>query len=614
MSILTERNAQIMALPNVPQAIPLLTKLAQQPDPTNPMQQTLALMKLNEIKRLQAGMQVAQQPQGTVKDQTIQQVAQNAGGVAQLQNARMQQGLQQMAQQVGASAKGAVPSGVGQAPVQAASGGIIRLASGSAVPESSDDEQETPAPEKKRIRTSGQVMLENLKQRMAAATPAVLNYLSDPVGLKALGYVGGAVGDALSGIKAGPQVTYAYPEEAPSIYASADQWAKYRAAKPAIDAQKRVIASELHRMAQRPALWDPSKPQAAPTEQTSPDTAPDASAPSAAPTTAKDNPFTPSANTSGTAPTARVRPTGTRSPAAPASPAQRAGLISLPEAAATDYGKQLLESARKAGEQPDYTEVNKMRQGVIDLQNAQLEALRNRESEARARFEKTQNERSAQDVMNAFMAAGEATRGVKGGGRGILAALGGYGQSLGGASEAARQREDAHIAAMEARQDAQQKLAQATAELRLAYATGDVERIAAAQAAKQKAEQEALKTLTTEQGQTQRNAASNATQLEATRMNNAAQLAAANIRADSGGAGGSNKELDRQIAYTKAAIADLTKQISSPGTLPKQKQALLTEKNRLQEQYAKLAGVPYTPEVPTAPVPGGVSITRTPTK
>lgn len=612
MSILTERNAQIMALPNVPQAIPLLTKLAQQPDPTNPMQQTLALMKLNEIKRLQAGMQVAQQPQGTVKDQTIQQVAQNAGGVAQLQNARMQQGLQQMAQQVGASAKGAVPSGVGQAPVQAASGGIIRLASGSAVPESSDDEQETPAPEKKRIRTSGQVMLENLKQRLANAGVTIPEALG--LAANAPFSVGEAAGEALSSVKAGPQVTYAYPEEAPSIYASADQWAKYRAAKPAIDAQKRVIASELHRMAQRPALWDPSKPQAASTEQASTDTAPDASAPSAAPTTAKDNPFTPSANTSGTAPTARVRPTGTRSPAAAPSPAQRAGLISLPEAAATDYGKQLLESARKAGEQPDYTEVNKMRQGVIDMQNAQLEALRNRESEARARFEKTQNERSAQDVMNAFMAAGEATRGVKGGGRGILAALGGYGQSLGGASEAARQREDAHIAAMEARQDAQQKLAQATAELRLAYATGDVERIAAAQAAKQKAEQEALKTLTTEQGQTQRNAASNATQLEATRMNNATQLAAANIRADSGGAGGSNKELDRQIAYTKAAIADLTKQISSPGTLPKQKQELLAKKAALQEQYAKLAGVPYTPEVPTAPVPGGVSITRTPTK
>lgn len=610
MSILTERNAQIMALPNVPQAIPLLTKLAQQPDPANPMQQTLALMKLNEIKRLQAGMQVAQQPQGTVKDQTIQQVAQNAGGVAQLQNARMQQGLQQMAQQVGASAKGAVPSGVGQAPVQAASGGIIRLASGSAVPEASDDEQEPPAPEKKRIRTSGQVMLENLKQRLANAGVTIPEALG--LAANAPFSAGEAAGEALSSVKAGPQVTYAYPEEAPSIYASADQWAKYRAAKPAIDAQKRVVASELHRMAQRPALWDPSKPQAASAEQASTDTAPDASAPSAASATAKDNPFTPSVNTSGAALTARIRPTGARSPAAQASPAQRAGLITLPEAAATDYGKQLLESARKAGEQPDYTEVNKMRQGVIDLQNAQLEALRNRESEARARFEKTQNERSAQDIRNALYAAGEATRGAKG--RGILEALGGYGQSLGGASEAARQREDAHIAAMEARQDAQQKLAQATAELRLAYATGDVERIAAAQAAKQKAEQEALKTLTTEQGQTQRNAASNATQLEATRMNNAAQLAAANIRADSGGAGGSNKELDRQIAYTKAAIADLTKQISSPGTLPKQKQALLAEKNRLQEQYAKLAGVPYTPEVPTAPVPGGVSITRTPTK
>lgn len=608
MSILTERNAQIMALPNVPQAIPLLTKLAQQPDPTNPMQQTLALMKLNEIKRLQAGMQVAQQPQGTVKDQTIQQVAQNAGGVAQLQNARMQQGLQQMAQQVGASAKGAVPSGVGQAPVQAASGGIIRLASGSTVPESSDDEQETPAPEKKRIRTSGQVMLENLKQRLANAGVTIPEALGLAANVPFS--AGEAAGEALSSVKAGPQITYAYPEEAPGLYAGADRWAKYYAAKPAIDAQKRVIASELHRMAQRPALWDPSKPQAASAEQASTDTALDNSVPNATPATAKDNPFAPSANAS----TARVRPTGARSPAAAPSPAQRAGIIALPEAAATDYGKQLLESARKAGEQPDYTEVNKMRQGVIDLQNAQLEALRNRESEARARFEKTQNERSAQDVMNAFMAAGEATRGVKGGGRGILAALGGYGQSLGGASEAARQREDAHIAAMEARQDAQQKLAQATAELRLAYATGDVERIAAAQAAKQKAEQEALKTLTTEQGQTQRNAASNATQLEATRMNNAAQLAAANIRADSGGAGGSNKELDRQIAYTKAAIADLTKQISSPGTLPKQKQALLTEKNRLQEQYAKLAGVPYTPEVPTAPVPGGVSITRTPTK
>ena len=93
MSILNDRNAKIMALPTSPQAIPLLTRLAQQPDPTNPMQQTLALMKLNEIKRLASAAQAAQAPQGTVKDQTVQQLAQNMGGVAQVQNARAQQGI-----------------------------------------------------------------------------------------------------------------------------------------------------------------------------------------------------------------------------------------------------------------------------------------------------------------------------------------------------------------------------------------------------------------------------------------------------------------------------------------------------------------------------------------
>ena len=124
MSILNDRNAKIMALPTSPQAIPLLTRLAQQPDPTNPMQQTLALMKLNEIKRLASAAQAAQAPQGTVKDQTVQQLAQNMGGVAQVQNARAQQGIQQIAQQ--AAGQGAAPAGTGQ-PIQAASGGLMSL-------------------------------------------------------------------------------------------------------------------------------------------------------------------------------------------------------------------------------------------------------------------------------------------------------------------------------------------------------------------------------------------------------------------------------------------------------------------------------------------------------
>lgn len=111
--------AQVINNPNTPDAV-----------------KTAAFLEMNEQKRLTESAQQQQMPQGTVKDQTMQSM-----GLMALQNGRAQQGMQQMAQQLGRgqmAAPGAAP--IGQAPqvrpapgpqmgmpvVRAAKGGLMR--------------------------------------------------------------------------------------------------------------------------------------------------------------------------------------------------------------------------------------------------------------------------------------------------------------------------------------------------------------------------------------------------------------------------------------------------------------------------------------------------------
>lgn len=107
---------------------------------------TAAFLEMNEQKRLTEASQQQQVPQGTVKDQTMQSM-----GLMALQNGRAQQGMQQMAQQMGKGAPpmpGAAPGpqmGVpapaggmrppmGGAPARFARGGAVgRYAEGGAV-------------------------------------------------------------------------------------------------------------------------------------------------------------------------------------------------------------------------------------------------------------------------------------------------------------------------------------------------------------------------------------------------------------------------------------------------------------------------------------------------
>lgn len=462
MSILNERNAKIMALPTSPQAIPLLTRLAQQPDPSNPMQQTLALMKLNEIKRLESAAQMAQAPQGTVKDQTVQQLAQNMGGVAQLQNARAQQGIQQIAQQ--ASAQGPAPANTGE-PVQAARGGLMslpvkRYAAGS--PGGVDSRNSDPDYVDR---------IAILNQELRKATAA------------------GRTEDIAALTR---EIAHAKKTYVPTKYTPQEQ------AQRATEQKASGLPDNVSRLgiplgnSQAPRIVDAST---APMRGTPAPTGSQLRAVDALMSGANDT----------------DTPTPTPAPPAPAP--------------ATPNALDMLRSAfpDKPPEE-DRSGVNAQRQALLAKYSEMQDAAKAAGDQAQLKFNQDEQARSSDSMWKALMAAGEATRGRKGLG-GLAAGISGYGQSIIGAREAERARAKDFAVLAETRRQAQEQIALKAEELKLAHLTGDADRAAAAQKDLLAAKQKLAEILFKEQSTDTRNAATIAGHLATQELQNQGALA-----------------------------------------------------------------------------------------
>ena len=213
---------------------------------------------------------------------------------------------------------------------QFADGGIVSFAGG----------EEVPPP-----KTSGQRMWRSFENYMQEQNPF------GPSGIAT------SIGDTLSSWKGGPEAATQADEEAPSIYASPEEWAAYRARQPQIAQQRAENANELQRMRNRVATQAVER-KASP--------APAVSAPQGQPGRTVPNPLADAAQTTlrkadavaskptGAAPSAGARvsmPTGST----------RAELAGIDKLIADNYG-ELESGARKlSDEQRAYAEGRKQR-------------------------------------------------------------------------------------------------------------------------------------------------------------------------------------------------------------------------------------------------------------
>lgn len=399
MSILEQRLQQISSIPMVPQAIPMLQRMAS--NPTDPNAQLAAFLRLNEIKQAQQQLQAQQamqnQPQGTVKDQTIQ-----ATGILGLQNQRAQQGMQQMAQ---AAAQGQAPTQPQQPVAAMARGGIAgvkRYADGGEV---EDEEKDTPR------RTSGQAMLSKLLESISGMAEsergARLAQLKDSLPAQLI--------QGIASIKGGPQITYRNPEGTPSIYAGEDEWRKYRgqqAKETPVPEQTATPAPDQT----RPSVGTPAGVGALLRSQQG-------------------------SSTEGIEHTVRER---TREQEA----ANRAGaqqVIGPQEPSELDLANQVLRQGLRREYTPPTQEPKPeaLRQPVGGGYEQYLQQLTARDQERRQKFETDQEARKKENFFKALIAAGQAT-GSRSGFSGIASALGGFGAAGIAGNEALRERASEH--------------------------------------------------------------------------------------------------------------------------------------------------------------------------
>lgn len=180
--------------------------------PPNLLEQKARAAQSNDLKGYLAA-KIAEQEQQKIRAGAQAQQALNAPPP---QGTVVQQDL----------ANSGIAAAAPQSAGQFADGGIVSFAGG----------EEVPPP-----KTSGQRMWRSFENYMQEQNPF------GPSGIAT------AIGDTLSGWKGGPEAATQADEEAPSIYASPEEWAAYRARQPQIAQQRAENANELQRMRNRVA-------------------------------------------------------------------------------------------------------------------------------------------------------------------------------------------------------------------------------------------------------------------------------------------------------------------------------------------------------------------------